>query len=231
MIALGFAIEHEAKELLRRVFREKKEVEGQPCYLGEYARKEICATVLGMGKNRSARSAEILIRNFSPSLFVLAGYSGALVPGIKKGEVCVVENYLSEELRPILIGQGLAFYKAVCSDVIVADPENRTKIATISSAQIVDMETEAVYNAAKAHNIPFCSIRVISDEYGEKLPVGAMLSSWDSERGKSRPLALLRYLFIHPEEAFPFFRFVQALPLVRTKLTKAVLTLIYNLEI
>ncbi|ACD82458.1 phosphorylase family protein [Candidatus Methylacidiphilum infernorum] len=231
MIALGFAIEHEGKELLGRVLREKKEIEGQCCYLGQYARKEICAAVLGMGKTRSARSAEILVRNFSPSLFILAGYSGALIPGIRKGEVCGVENFLSEQLRPILIGQGLPLYKTVCSDVIVADPENRTKLAHVSSAQIVDMETEAVYNTVKAHQIPFCSIRVISDEFGEKLPVGAMLSSWDSERGKSRPFALLRYLLVHPEEAVPFFRFVQALPQVRRRLTKTILMLIYDLEI
>ncbi|TFE69884.1 nucleoside phosphorylase [Methylacidiphilum sp. Yel] len=231
MIAIGFAIEHEGKEILDHVLKGKKEVEGHVFYLGQYARKAICGMVLGMGKRKSARSAELLLRNFSPSLFILAGYSGALVPGIRKGEVCAVENYLSEELRPILLGQGLPLYKTVCSDVIVADPESRSKMAQLSASQIVDMETEAVYNTVQAHGVAFCSIRVISDEYGDRLPVGAIMSSWDSERGESKPFSLLRYLMNHPKETVPFFQFVSTLPKIRRTLTKVILTLIYNLEI
>ena len=77
-----------------------------------------------------------------------------------------------------------------------------------------------VANVVGAHQIPFLAVRVISDDYHQVLPAGALAAGFDPALGQATPLRLLAYLSTHPREIGPFKKFVTGLSGARRNLTK-----------
>jgi hypothetical protein len=113
----------------------------------------------------------------------------------------------------------LAFANFCTIDEVVSTPEKRAALAQATEAQVADMETEAVANVVSARQIPFLAVRVISDEYFQNLPVGALAAGFDASRARATPVRLLKYLALHPAEIPPFAHFVKGLSRARINLT------------
>ena len=82
------------------------------------------------------------------------------------------------------------------------------------------METEAVAKVVNERQVPFLAVRVISDEFQQVLPVGALAAGFNAHTGRATPLRLLGYLATHRSEIAPLRKFVAGLSLARINLTR-----------
>jgi adenosylhomocysteine nucleosidase len=222
MICYAFPLAHEAELLLKRCTeRESFTIDGVHCTLANFARRRVLIARIGMGEAAAGDSTATIFQHFRLKAFILAGYGGALVPPLKVGQVVVSTNFSSEAVLGFLRMLSDFGFASFCTiDEIAGTPEKRTEYAQATQAQVADMESEVVANVVSARQIPFMAVRVISDDYDQVLPTGALAAGFNAQKGKATPLRLLLYLGTHPSEVGPFKSFVRGLSLARKNLTK-----------
>lgn len=221
MIVFAFAMPHEAEGLTSHLIGLRSAgIPGQPCYRGTLGGREIAVAVLGMGEKMACTNALVVLEHFNPTLFVLAGYGGGLVPELRRGCVVVLENHSSPEMfQRISARVGCTAARCVTVEKVVHQRKQREALAQSSGCQVVDMETAAVAAKVVAHGTPFLAVRVISDTLEDRLPGQALEMGWDAEKNCATPLRLLLRLLSHPGDILPFVLFVCRLGLIRKRLT------------
>ncbi|WP_018290308.1 hypothetical protein [Verrucomicrobium sp. 3C] len=230
MIGIAFAVKHEAKEFLAALEKKRweKAAAASLC-TGKLGDKEVAVAIIGMGRERAARGTEQFLRQFPVRVLVLAGYAGALRPEIQRGEIAVASNYLDAGSALWVSGGKVPELRIATASAVVGNPEGRRQLAKATGADLVDMETEAVASIARSRGVPFLSLRVVTDDFEDRLPVDAIGAAWESEGGSIRPIQLTLHLATHPAEIGPLLRFVRFLPQARHRLTQRLLELVYNL--
>lgn len=112
-------------------------------------RGDILLARSGMGKGRAAKMAEKVINDFKPEYIISAGSCGALVEDLKIGDVIVSD-----------FSDGKIF----CSERILFTPTQKANArCRNNNAVVVDMESEAIYSAAKRYGVGFSAIKAVSD--------------------------------------------------------------------
>ena len=227
MIGLAFALEHEAAGLLPELQgADRFLVRDLICHTGTLHGQPVVVAIVGMGAATAGRRAAVLAEHFALEVVVLAGYAGALTPGLKRNTPVLAANYLSPAAEPWAARLGPVARAALHSAAEVAGtPEARRRLAEAGYA-MVDMETAAVAAALAPRAIPFLPLRVISDEAGDVLPTAALAASFDLEKQKPAVLPLLAHLLRHPSQIGPFATFVRHLGPARAALTQAVRSLL-----
>jgi len=222
MICYAFPLAHEAGLVLKNCTeKESFTIDGLHCTLGNLGTRRVLVALIGMGEAQAADNTATIFEYFRLKAVVLAGYGGALVPPMKVGQVAVSTNYSSEAVLGFLrMLSGFDFAVFCTIDEVAATVEKRTWYANAHDAQIADMETAAVASVVSEHQIPFMAVRVISDDYHQVLPTGALAAGFDAQRGRATPVRLLAYLATHPREIAPFKKFVKGLSGARKNLTK-----------
>jgi len=222
MICYAFPLAHEAGLVLKHCTeKESFTIDSLHCTLGNLGARRVLVALIGMGEAQATDNTATIFEHFRLKALVLAGYGGALVPPMKVGQVAVSTNYSSEAVLGFLrMLSGFDFASFCTIDEIAATVEQRAYYANTHDAQIADMETAAVANVVSARQIPFMAVRVISDEYHQVLPTGALAAGFDAARGHPTPARLLAYLATHPREIGPFKKFVEGLSGARRNLTK-----------
>lgn len=222
MICYAFPLAHEAGLLLSHC-KEKESftIDGLHCTLANLGRRRVLIAQIGMGEAAAADHMATVFQHFRLKAVILAGYGGALVPALKVGQVLVANNYSSEAVLGFLrMLSGFDFASFCMIDEIVGTPQGRDEYARATGAQVADMETEIVASVVAERQIPFLAVRVISDEHGHVLPLGALAAGFDAIRAKPTPVKLLTYLALHPKEVVPFKNFVSGLGIARKNLTR-----------
>jgi len=221
MICYAFPLAHEAELFLKGCTgKESFCIDNLSCTMGQLDGRTVLVALVGMGTERARQNTHTIFQYFRPKALILAGYGGALVPQLKVGQVLISNNYSSEEVQSFLrLLSGFDFASFSTVDEVIGTPVRREWQARKSQAQVVDMETAAVAEVAKARAISFTALRVISDDYQQVLPTGALAAGFDPVRGRATPFRLLGYLAIHPGEIKPFKNFVVGLSLARKNLT------------
>jgi purine-nucleoside phosphorylase len=222
MICYAFPLAHEAGLLLKRCTqKESFTIDGVHLTLANFRSRRVLIALIGMGDAAARDSTETIFEYFRLRAFVLAGYGGALVPPLKVGQVLVSNNFTSEAVLGFLrMLSGFDFASFCMTDEVVGTPQQRDAYAQATKSQVADMETEAVAEVVLNHEIPFMAVRVISDDYPQVLPVGALAAGFDAPKGHATPFRLLGYLMTRPGEVVPFKKFVQGLTLARKNLTR-----------
>jgi adenosylhomocysteine nucleosidase len=222
MICYAFPLAHEADLLLSHCTeKESFSIDGLRCTLANFGRRRVLVALLGMGEAAATDNTETVFQYFRLKAFVLAGYGGSLVPPLKVGQVVVSANFSSEAVLGFLrMLSGFDFASFCMTDEVVGTPEKRDSYARASNSQVADMETAAVAEIVRERQIPFMAVRVISDDYQQVLPTGALAAGFDASRGRATPLRLLGYLAMRPREFAPMKKFVQGLSAARKNLTK-----------
>jgi len=218
MICYAFPLAHEAELVLKQCTeKEPFSIGSLHCTVANFGARRVLIAQIGMGEAKAADNTATIFEYFRLKAFVLAGYGGALVPPLKVGQVVISNNYSSEAVLGFLrLLSGFDFAGFCTIDEIVATPEARDHCAQNSGNQVAEMETSVVAEGS----IPFLAVRVISDEYSQVLPVGALAAGFDAHAGHATPIKLLTYLAAHPAEFAPFKKFVQGLGGARRNLTK-----------
>src|SRR5262249_8754094 len=93
---------------------------------------------------------------------VMAGFCGALRPGLAVGDVVVPAAVVDETgARWACAGAGRG--QLVTTDRIVATPADKLALGERSGADVVDMETAAVAELWARAGVPFRAVRAVSD--------------------------------------------------------------------
>jgi adenosylhomocysteine nucleosidase len=221
MICYAFPLAHEAASLLKLCTQKESFSIGRlHCTLANFNDRPVLVALIGMGQLVAGEHTETVLRYFRPKAFILAGYGGALIPALKVGQVVISNNYSSADVTPFLrLLSGFDFASFCTADKIAGTPPERDRFARGTKGQVIDMETAAVAEVVARREIPFIAVRVISDDYANVLPVGALNAGFDPAAGKPTPLRLVAYLATHWSEVVPFWHFVSNLSLARRQLT------------
>jgi hypothetical protein len=122
---------------------------------------------------------------------LMAGLAGALDPSLIAGDV-IIDDCPPAWLPATPFRTG----KIIVSPTIVSTPGDKRRLFERTNALAVDMESAATRTLAAKLNVPFVSIRAISDTAAESLDP-AVLSMVD-EFGNPRPLSIAAALIRRP---------------------------------
>ncbi len=128
----------------------------------------------GPGLDNARRSAERLVTGQCVSALISSGYAGALVSGLKIGDVVVdtsVPHWRELAAQRAVVG------RIATVDRMIGSAAERAWLAAQTAAIAVDMESAAVAEVAREHGLPFASVRAITDTPGHDLVL-----DWDACR-------------------------------------------------
>jgi hypothetical protein len=130
----------------------------------------------GMGATAAERAARSL--SDAQSL-ISAGYAGGLAAPAARGVIVVdTDSPIFRSSPPAVRG------RIADSQTMVATPDARARLAALTGAIAVDMESAAVARVARERGIPFAAVRIVTDG-----PEDTLAINWDRYR---RPDGSLR---------------------------------------
>ena len=130
-----------------------------------------CATVIsGIGQANAERALLKSIGGESPQLVLTCGYAGGLNPQFKRGDV-LFEADAQCEIANGLAKLGATPGKFHCADWIITTIAEKTALWKLTGADAVEMESGVIRALCRERNIPAATLRIISDDAGQDLPM------------------------------------------------------------
>ena len=230
MTVVTFALPDESRDFVARLGPPRRGLPGGggDDVAGWMGGGEVLAAHVGVGESPARRERlERLIGAEATAvrLLIVAGYAGALRPGIAVGDLVLGENCTDPALlgpvRAALAGEPWHVGPVCTRPVAVETATAKAALfAATGGALAVDMETAWVAGVAARAGVPTVSLRVISDAADQDFPVpGGVM--FDPGRQRPRYVALPAYLLTHPARIGPFVRFVRGLGPARARLAAA----------
>lgn len=171
-----------------------KNILNQEFYLGEIGNNKVVVTKCGIGKVSSSIVTSLVIKEFNPKLIINTGIAGGTLPlntgdifiankyvygdfdlkvfGYHKGQVPGCEQYFnastehSSSFKTYLKNSNIKFNEGL----IITQDSFITSLSQINDFDYVgvatDMEGASMAHVCMFHNIPFFSVRIISDVIG-----------------------------------------------------------------
>lgn len=229
MIALSFALPEESKGIVRLVADARRSGSAAlPLIAGTLAGREVVIVHTGMGMNSASERIRHFLDAHAPSLWIAAGFAGALSPDLHIADIVTLRNFSDPAPFASIASLPAHTGTLVTTKQVVETAEQKKDLARHTGAIAVDMETAAIHRLCAARDIPMLAIRAISDTAAQNLPVPAPV--WfDPVRQRPRPLPLMLYLALHPARVVPFARFVGGIGRARSSLTSFLLAAIQAL--
>lgn len=205
-IGLVCALPMEIQPFLDRCEHVKKYTGGSYVFRGGFLdRIRVAVVQTGVGFARARAATKALIDAHSPPWILSVGFSGALQPAMKVGDIVVgtsVCDLHGQELAndvhfPEDPDHGLYVGRLLNADEIVRTVEEKQKLAQQFDALAVDLESLAVAQICEAEKRGFMAIRAISDDCSVDLPKEIL--SILGETGAVRAGAALGAVFKRPE--------------------------------
>ncbi|MDA1213389.1 MAG: 5'-methylthioadenosine nucleosidase, partial [Planctomycetota bacterium] len=174
------ALAIEINPFLNRCERPRKYTGGNFVFRGGiYDGIRVAIVQSGVGFAKARQATQAMIDAHRPSWIISAGFSGALQPQMKIGDIVVGTSLVDthgQELKidmqmPADPAQGLHVGRLVTADAIVRTVEEKKQLAERHQGLAVDLESLAVAQVCRADKIPCLAVRVISDDLSSDLPV------------------------------------------------------------
>ncbi len=145
---------------------------------GRYGDIKIAVVETGTGFARARRATQALIDAHSPPWIISAGFSGALLPEMKLGQIVVADTLCDthgqemkwESNMPADPSAGLYVGRILNTDEIVRTVEEKKQLGQQFQALAVDLESLAVAQVAHERHKNYMAVRVISDDMSADLP-------------------------------------------------------------
>ena len=177
---------------------EVKHISGFDFYINEVAGKKVINACCGIAKVNAALCAQVLIDNFKPDAVINAGIAGGMDSSIKVCDIVVSNEVLPHDLDlhflkdyppycgifkadknlidtavNICTKQGVKSFvgRIVSGEAFITDTAVKNGIKEKFDPFAVDMESAAVGHCAYLNEVPFVSVRCISDNADDE---GAM---------------------------------------------------------
>jgi adenosylhomocysteine nucleosidase len=142
--------------------------------------------VSGMGTTRAVAAAQAILDAAEPEWVLTCGFAGALAPGLKIGDLV----HDADPWFPIDPSAGLPRARPGrfhCSRRVAVTRDEKTRLHHDTGADVVEMESGAVRDLCRARGVPSATLRVVSDEASEDLPLdfnALMTASNDLHAGR-----------------------------------------------
>lgn len=165
-IAIIAAMEREVKPLIRSWQVRTVEHDGRRYRVFENG--EAALVCGGIGAEAARRATEAVIQEVSPERVLSVGFAGALDGSLHVGQVLeprLVINAADGARTEVASGTG-----TLVSARVVADKDEKGRLAKAYGASAVDMEAAAVAQGAQARGVRFGALKAISDAANFRLP-------------------------------------------------------------
>lgn len=178
-IGIVCALAIEINPFLNRCERPRKYSGGDFVFRGGiYDGIRIAIVQSGVGFAKARQATQAMIDAHRPSWIISAGFSGALQPQMKIGDIVVGTSLVDTHGQQLTIdmqmpanpSQGLYVGRLVTADAIVRTVEEKRQLAERYQGLAVDLESLAVAQVCQADKIPCLAVRVISDDMSSDLP-------------------------------------------------------------
>jgi adenosylhomocysteine nucleosidase len=126
--------------------------------------------ITGMGKKNAAESLERELALARPESVVTCGYAGGLNPKLKLCDI-VFDADADSDLAGKLNALGATVVHFLCADRIAVTAMEKQSLWKSTGADAVEMESDVMRKICREQNIPSATVRVISDEAGEDMPL------------------------------------------------------------
>jgi adenosylhomocysteine nucleosidase len=159
-------MEREVRPLIRRWKVRTMEHSGRRYHLFENG--EAALVCGGIGAEAARRATEAVIREVNPAQVISVGFAGALDTSLQVGNVFeprTVINAADGARTECGAGEGI-----LVSSATVAGKEQKIRFGKAYGASAVDMEAAAVAQGARARDVEFGALKVISDAADFNLP-------------------------------------------------------------
>lgn len=176
----------EVEYILKHISFKEIHLKKNTFFSATYEGIELILVSTGVGKVNAATYTQILIENFSPAYVINVGIAGGLNEKLKPLEIVIGSSYSHHDVNitqmenlfpktsvfsadPYLLElftnnniKGLTG-PIVSGETFISDTEERKMIIDKFQAIAVDMETSAMAHTCFINDIPFISLRGISD--------------------------------------------------------------------
>jgi adenosylhomocysteine nucleosidase len=173
--------------------------------------------VSGMGGAAAARSAKALIEAGATAL-ASWGMAGGLDPALAAGTIFLPSEVISPDGAALAtahdwcerLGVALAAQRPVItgrlltSRTAIGTPADKATLFRETGAAAVDMESLAVAEVARSHQLPFIAVRVIVDSAADALPQAVTAAA--DEEGHLQVWRLIGALARTPADLAPLLR-------------------------
>ena len=126
--------------------------------------------ITGIGNDNARAALEGTLSEMRISAVLTCGFAGGLNPALSAGAIlhsCDKKFEYSKALERAGSQEGI-FYS---SSKILVTPQEKASAYKKTGADAVEMESAAIHEICKIHNIPCATVRVISDPANEELPL------------------------------------------------------------
>jgi adenosylhomocysteine nucleosidase len=205
-IGVVVALPIEIAAFLRRCERVRKYVGSSFTFRGgKYDGIRVAVVEGGTGFARARRATQALVDAHAPDWVLCCGFSGALVPSIKAGDIVIADSIADTHGQSLSIDvhvpadhqAGIHVGRLLTSDNIVRLAAEKTDLGERHQALAVDMESLAVAQVCRESKVRFLAIRVISDDLTTDLP--AEVLSLVAPTGSARLGAALGAIWKRPQ--------------------------------
>ena len=202
-------------------------VDGFPLSIGTIGGKAVVLCKSGMGLVRSQKAVQSLVSKFDPLCFLFCGFSGGLRLNVKVGDLIVPETVIpyvkdptganADDIFPIgkhgpyraispssgwIANLPLSRSKIhrgilVTADRVIGFADEKARIGEKFDAIAIDMETIGGATAASILGKPWFTIRAISDEIGQDLPLD--FAKFENTKGDINRGKLIIHVLKNPD--------------------------------
>jgi adenosylhomocysteine nucleosidase len=128
------------------------------------------AWMTGMGRRNAVEGIRRAIELVQPKRVITTGFAGGLNPKLKFGTIVYEQDFDTG------FGAGLEELGAVpatfyCSRRVAITTAEKSALWKSTGADVVEMESSAIRNICREQKIPSATIRVISDDASQDLPL------------------------------------------------------------
>lgn len=160
-------------------FAVKEEMRFFAPYRG-YGTSPIQVWMTGMGRKNAALNVREAIQRVKPERVITAGFAGGLNPDLKCGTVVYDEDF-DAGLGKTLEDLGAISAKFYCHRRVAITAEEKAALWKETGADAVEMESSVIRTICREFQIPSATVRVISDDAMQDLPLdfNALMTSED----------------------------------------------------
>lgn len=178
-VGIVHATPFEIGPFLDRCEKVRKYIGGDLVFRGaRFGAIRIACVQCGMGAATARRATRALLDAHTPPWVISAGFSGALLPTMKVGDVVVGNSIVDTQQKELQLDMqmpanpdgGLYVGKLLMAEEIVRTVAEKRSLAERTGAIAVDMESLAVAEVCRDAKTRFLAVRTISDDMSADLP-------------------------------------------------------------
>jgi adenosylhomocysteine nucleosidase len=159
-------------------FAVKEELKFFPCDSWKAANVQVWVT--GIGRRNAAENIRDAIARVQPERVITAGFAGGLNPRLKCGAIVYEQDFdagFGRELEAL----GAIPARFHCHRRVAITAAEKSKLWRETGADAVEMESSVIRTICREFKIPSATVRVISDDAGQDLPLdfNALMTSDD----------------------------------------------------